>query len=147
MSYSCPLNFEQVDSNVSRLNSLLVATLVILYFVTSNLFILYFLALDFILRLFIKKACSPLHTIASFIKETLKIKEKFTDGGAKRLAGYFGLVFVLLLIGTHLLNLWIPSLVIGAIFVTCSLLDVLFNYCLGCKIYYIIKKIFPNFMS
>lgn len=147
MSYSCPLNFEQVDSNVSRISSLIVALLVLFYFISSNLFILYFLAFDFVIRLFIKKGCSPVHTVASFLKETFKIEEKFTDGGAKRLAGYFGLVFVLLLILTHSLNLWILSFAVGAIFVTCSLLDVIFNYCLGCKIYYIIKKIFPSFMS
>jgi hypothetical protein len=147
MSYSCPINFEQIDANVSRFSAFLVAHLVVGYLISSNIFILYFLALDFILRLFVKKGCSPLFIIAQFFKDILKIKEKFTDGGAKRLAGYFGLVFVLLLILTHLLDLWILSLVIATIFLSCSLLDVIFNYCLGCKIYFIIKKIFPNFMQ
>lgn len=147
MSYSCPLNFEQVDSNVSRISALFVALLVISYLVSSNIFILYFLALDFSIRLFFKKGCSPVHTVALFVKDILKLKDEFTDGGAKRLAGYFGLAFLLLVILTHHLHLWILSFVIALVFIACSLLDVFFNYCMGCRIYFIIKKIFPSFMS
>lgn len=146
MSYSCPLNFIQVDSNASRLSSLMVALLVITYLLTSNEFILYFLILDFFLKLFVNKDYSLIFTIALFLRKSLKMQEKFTDGGAKRLAGIFGLIFVSGLVVTHFLALETISLVIAGIFLSCSLLDVFINYCLGCQIYYIIKKIYPNFM-
>ncbi len=147
MSYSCPLTFEQVDSNVSRLNSLFVSSLVIAYLVSLNAFLLYFLALDFSLRLFISKGSSPLYMFSLFFKEMFNMQEKFTDGGAKRLAAYFGLLFVLMLIVTHLFDLWILSLVVAVIFLSCSILDAFFNFCLGCQIYHIIKKIYPAFMQ
>jgi len=147
MSSSCPLNFERVDSNVSRLSSLTVAFLVILYLFSSNIYILMFLALDFIVKLFVNKELSPISILSHFIKRTLRIKDKFTDGGAKRLAGMFGLLFVVLLILTHFLNIWVASLVVAGIFLSCSLFDVLFNYCIGCKVYFIVKRIYPSFMS
>ena len=75
------------------------------------------------------------------------MKEKFADGGAKRLAGMFGLLFVFLLIIAHFLNAPFISLVVAAIFLSCSLLDLFFSYCIGCKIYFIIKKVYPAFMS
>ena len=106
-----------------------------------------FLVFDFVMKLFIKKDSSILFISAIYLRELLNIKEKLTDGGAKRLAGMFGLTFIILLIITDILNLWIPSIIVAAIFITCLLLDVLANYCLGCKIYFIIKKIYPSFMN
>ena len=147
MSNSCPLNFERVDSNVSRLSALFVASLVILYLFSSNIYILIFLALDFIIKLFLNKEFSPISMLSKQVKSLFKMKEKFTDGGAKRLAGMFGLVFVFLLIIAHFLNALFISLVVAAIFLSCSLLDVFFNYCIGCKIYFIIKRVYPAFMS
>ena len=147
MSNSCPLNFERVDSNVSRLSSLFVASLVTLYLFTSNIYILIFLVLDFTIKLFINRELSPIVMLAHSIKVTFRIKDKFSDGGAKRLAGMFGLIFVFLLIATHFLNAWVGSLIVAGILLSCSLFDVFFNYCIGCKVYFIIKRIYPSFMN
>mgnify|MGYP002640812494 FL=1 len=147
MIYSCPLNFVQVDSNASRLSSLIVALLVITYLYTSVPYILYFLMIDFTLRLFVNKKYSIIATTVLFLRKFFKIEEKFTDGGAKKLAGIFGLIFVTMLSITYFLDLEIVTYIIAGIFLACSLLDVFINYCLGCHIYYIIKKLYPSFMS
>ncbi len=147
MSNSCPLNFVKVDSNIARFSSLFVALLVITYLYTSNVFLLYFLVFDFVMKLFLNPGISPISMLATFLKGVFKIEDKFTDGGAKKLAGYFGLSFVLLLIVAHYFDVWTLSLGIAIVFLSCSLLDVFFNFCIGCKIYYIIKKIYPNFMN
>ena len=147
MSNACPLNFTKVDSNVSRFSALFVALLVLSYLATQNIYILLFLLIDFILKLFLNPGISPIMMLAEFLKSTFKIKTKYADGGAKKLAGYFGLFFVFSLIITHFLHIWLLSLGIAIVFLACSLLDVFFDYCIGCKIYFIIKKIYPNFMN
>lgn len=147
MSYSCPLNFVQVDSNASRLSSLIVASLVIIHLMTSCMLILLFLILDFSVRLFVDKKYSPIWIVALALRKTLKIEEKFTDGGAKRLAGIFGLIFVSSLLITNIFELQTLTFIVAGIFLACSLLDVFINYCLGCQIYYIIKKLYPSFMD
>ncbi len=147
MSYSCPLNFVQVDSNASRLSSLMVAALVVIYLISSYTFILYFLILDFSLKLFVDKKYSLISIIALAMRKSLKIEEKFTDGGAKRLAGIFGLIFVSSLLITDILVLETLTFIVAGIFLSCSLLDVFINYCLGCQIYYIVKKLYPSFMD
>jgi len=103
--------------------------------------------LDFTIKLFINRELSPIVMLAHSIKVTFRIKDKFSDGGAKRLAGMFGLIFVFLLIATHFLNAWVGSLIVAGIFLSCSLFDVFFNYCIGCKVYFIIKRIYPSFMN
>lgn len=147
MDYSCPISFKQIDSNVSRLISFLVSSLVILYLYTQDVYILYFVALDFVLRLFVRKESAPLYITILFLKEFINIKEKFVDSGAKRLAALFGLAFVVFLIISHFVGMWIVTLSIAGVFLACSLMDVFLNYCIGCKIYYIIKKIYPSFMK
>jgi len=147
MSNACPLNFTKVDSNVSRFSALFVAILVISYLYTHNIYILLFLFIDFVLKLFLNPGISPIMMLAELLKSIFSLKEKYVDGGAKKLAGYFGLFFVSSLIFTHFLDVWLLSLGIALVFLACSLLDVFFNYCIGCKIYFIIKKIYPNFMN
>jgi hypothetical protein len=99
------------------------------------------------MKLFLNPGVSPIHILATLFKDLFKIKPKYTDGGAKKLAGFFGLFFVFLLILFHYVDIWNISLGIAIVFLSCSLLDVFFNFCIGCKIYYIIKKIYPNFMN
>jgi len=141
------MSFKQIDSNVSRVTSFIVASFVIAYLCFDAVFILYLIAFDFIMRLFITKDSSVFYMSALLLKDIFNIKDKFVDSGSKRLAAYFGLAFVLMLIVAHSLHSWILTLSIAAIFLSCSLLDVFLDFCLGCKIYYIIKKIYPNFMS
>ena len=147
MSYSCPLSFENIDSNVSRFNSLFVSSLLITYLYTFNIVIIYFLLFEFGMRLFCKKELTILYKLSKFMKSILKLQDKFTDSGAKRLAGYFAIFFLLLLVVGSNLNLYFFSLVVGSIFLICSLMDAFFNFCIGCKIYFIIKKIYPSFMN
>jgi hypothetical protein len=144
---ACPLNFKRVDESASRISALLVSSLVLFYLISANLYILLFLFVDFVLKLFLNIASSPVGMLSEFIKTSLHIKEKFVDGGAKRLAGFFGLFFVFLLIVTHIFHSLALSLGVALVFLSCSLLDAFFSYCIGCKIYFIIKKIFPSFMN
>jgi hypothetical protein len=147
MSYSCPVNFETVDSYVARFVAFLVSSLLVVYMSTFDIFILYALFLDFVVRLFYEKKYSVVFQIARYLKKVFKLKNCPTDGGAKRLAGYFGIFFISLLIVSNYLNLHTFSMIVSVVFLTCALLEAFFSYCVGCKIYYIIKKIFPKFMS
>ena len=144
---SCPLSFESIDSNVSRFNSSLVSLLLIAYLYSLNIVIIYFLLFEFGMRLFCKKEVTILYKVATGMKNLLKLEDKFTDSGAKRLAGYFALLFLLLLVVGNNLNLYMFSYAVGGIFFVCSMMDALFNFCVGCKVYHIIKKIHPSFME
>lgn len=147
MNNSCPVNFKRIDSNVSRFTSLIVASLVITYLVYGDVMILYIIWLDFLVRLFLSRENSFFNIVSEKVKKLLKLEDKFVDSGAKQLAGYFGLTFIILLVICHYIDIYPLTLTIAIIYLTCSLLDVFINYCLGCKVYYIIKKVYPSFMS
>ena len=147
MSYACPITFEKVDSTVSRFSALLVSICIVAYLVTFNVNILYFLFIDFFMRLFCKKKFSPVFLISKVLKMVSGLKARPYDGGAAMLAGYFGIFFVFLLIIGNYFSLVTYTYIVAAMFMSCALLDVFFNYCVGCKIYFIIKKIYPSFMT
>ena len=147
MSYACPITFDKIDTNLFRINTILVSLLVVIYLLTSFVFILYFLVFDFSLKLFIKKKYSPLYFLSRFLRKSLGFSAIISDGGAKRLAQYFGLLFMILLVVAHFLENDIFLYTIATIYLLCAFFDVVFDFCLGCKIYYIIKKIYPNFMN
>ena len=147
MSYACPMSFVNVDSNVSRFNSLFVTLLVLTYLFTNNVFIMLFLVVDFAIKLFGDKKFSPVYIVAKISKKAFRIKNNMIDGGAKRLAQYFGFTFMLLLFVLHFFDAWMLTLFVAAIYLACALLDVVFDFCLGCKIYFLIKKVYPSFMQ
>jgi len=147
LSNSCPINFETVDANVARFVAFMVSSFLVVYILTFDVLILYFLFLDFMTRLFCQRKYSLIFQASKLLKSIFKLKNDPTDGGAKRLAGYFGLFFILLLVAGNHLNFHFFSIVVCVIFLSCALLEAFFSYCIGCKVYFVIKKIYPSFMS
>lgn len=144
MSQVCPLLFRQIDATTVKVTATMVMSFVIIYLVTSYIAILGFLILDFTIRLSGYKLYSPLFRSAELIQHLLRLPIKMEDAGAKRLAAFFGLFFMIGMVVSHAIGwnsgIWIFALV----FMSCVLLDLLFNYCIACKVYALSKKIYPK---
>jgi hypothetical protein len=142
MARSCPISFKQIDGTIARINAVFITLLVILFSSTSANIILYILALDFAIRLSKFKKYSPIANFSKFIKKLLKLKTKMTDAAAKKLAAFFGLFFIVIMAFLSNMGLNVALYTTTAILLTCSSLEVFFNYCLGCEIYHLYKKLF-----
>ena len=147
MSQSCPINFQTYDSTVARVASFLTALLLALYLQSGYALYVWIILLDLSVRVFVDKRYSPLYHVARFLKERLKLQSVKKDGASKKLATYFGLLFSFGIILFDTLHMQMGTVVLSGIFLTCLLLDTFFDFCLGCKIYYIVKKIYPSFMD
>ena len=141
MALSCPLSFEKIDATIARINSLWIALFLVAYFFTNSLLILLLLSVDFIIRIYGKKEYSPFVLLSTYTKNSFQLKSHFTDSGAKRLAAQFGLLFVSLLAVTQALHTEVIQFGIYTIFISCVLLELFFNYCIGCKVYFILQKL------
>lgn len=144
MAQQCPLIFRQVDATVTRINTLFVILGIIAFLLTQSSMVLILLIADFILRLYGYKHLSPINISSLFIQKKLSLPVKMEDAGAKRLAAFFGVGFTIAL----LISLWIGAYLaiafISGIFLFCAALELLFGYCIACKIYYIAKKLYPK---
>ena len=144
MSQACPLLFRQVDANISKMSAIAVSIGVITYLITMQKFILIFIIIDFMLRLSKHKGMSPIFRGSCFIKRTLDLPTRLEDAGAKRLAAVFGLVFSITILGFDFSGLILGIWIVAAIFISCVVLDLLFDYCIACKVYSIARRIYPK---
>jgi len=144
MAQSCPINFQTVDSTITRLNTLSVSILLVFFLISSNPMWLYLLFADFMMRLYGCKTLSLSFQISTLLKSVFRLQDRNVDAAAKSLAAHFGLFFVLLLIATAHLQLSGFIYIISGIFLICLITDLLFDYCVGCKVYYVLKIFFPK---
>lgn len=144
MAQQCPLIFRQVDATVTRINTLFVISAIVAFLLTQSLVILIVLIIDFMFRLYGYKHLSPIQNISLFIQKKLSLPVKMEDAGAKRLAAFFGVGFTFALLITSWLGTDLATAIIAGIFLFCAALELLFGYCIACKIYYIVKKIYPK---
>lgn len=144
MAQQCPLLFRQVDATVTRINTLFIMSGVVGYMMSHSLVILAVLITDFILRLYGVKHLSPVQNASLWIQRRFSLPEKMEDVGAKRLAALFGVGFIAAMALFHLLQMPLLVNVAAAVYLFCAALDLLFGYCIACKIYHLAKKIYPK---
>lgn len=144
MAQQCPLIFRQVDATVTRINTLFVISGISAFLVTQSTIILMLLIVDFILRLYGLKHLSPVNISSLVIQKKFSLPIKMEDAGAKRLAAFFGTGFTVALLIASLAGADLAVAFIAGIFLFCAGLELLFGYCIACKIYYIAKKISPQ---
>lgn len=147
MSQACPLAFRLIDGTLARISALFVALFVLLFLFTNQSGFLFFILIDFMMRLYGFKKYSLVLNAAILTKKIFALQTAMTDAGAKRLAAHFGVLFVVLLIIESFLALHVTLYLTALSFLLCTALEIFFGYCIGCKIYYIIKKIYPKFME
>jgi len=144
MFQACPLLYRQVDANISKMSAIAVSMGVIAYLITMQKFILVFIIIDFLLRLSKLKGFSPIFRASCMMKTLLNLPTRLEDAGAKRLAAIFGLAFSIGMLGFDFSGLIFGTWLIAAIFISCVVLDLLFDYCIACKVYSISRKIYPK---
>lgn len=144
MSKVCPLIFRQIDATISKISTALVVSSIFMYLMTLQVGILFFIAIDFVIRLSGKKKYSPIYLSAHAIQKAFHLSVKMEDAGGKRLAAFFGFAFTVGMIITYYEEWMVANSVIAVIFVSCAIPEILFGYCIACKIYTLVIKFFPN---
>lgn len=139
MSNSCPISNRQINGNLVRTYSVQVIILGALLLVTQLPLFAIILLYDFTVRALRLPSLSPIHTIGKFVITQFDIKPQMSDEAPKRFALFIGLGISLALSVLYLSNYLIIGAVLAIVLITCALLETLFNYCLGCKIYQLIQ--------
>ena len=136
---SCPISARRVDANMVRAISFQVALFTVILLVTQESFLALVLLFDFMMRTLRLSKYSPFHLISQFTLTVWGIAPKLCDESPKRFALYMGLVISMLLVLLFSAGLTSMAMGIAAILFVCALLETLFDFCIGCKIYYAIQ--------
>lgn len=137
---SCPVSFKIVDQNIIRIVASLVSALGVLFIFNPNLIILALLLYDFFVRVLGYEKISPLYNLAKLLSKLFGVKKDKIDAGPKEFALKIGFLFALLCMVAFLFNQTFTAVLIMTILTVCALLEALFNYCIGCKIYILLRR-------
>ena len=139
MAQVCPISTRRVDSNMVRVISFQVALFTVILLITKESAFAFVLLFDFFMRTLRKSQLSPFHMVAKFVLDGWGIAPKLCDESPKRFALYLGLVTSLFLVVFYAAGFTTFATAITIILLICALLETLFDFCIGCKIYYAIQ--------
>ena len=141
MSPSCPISQKRIDTNMVRVISSLVVLFTLLFCMTQMLPFILVVLFDFAMRVLGKERFSPFALTAKFIVDRLKLQPEYTDESPKRFARYLGLGMTVLIVLLAVIGFTKAAVAIGLILIICAFLEVLFDFCIGCKLYYTLQLI------
>jgi hypothetical protein len=139
MSPSCPISTRRVDTNMMRIISFQVLIFILALLFTQEKFFALILLYDFSVRALRITVLSPFHTVGKFMLNGWGAEPKFCDESPKRFALYLGLITSFFLSLFYITGNIEIAVFIAIILLTCALLETLFDFCIGCKIYYLIQ--------
>lgn len=131
----CPISNKKVDENVARLNGGLIVTLLGLFLITNNIFLIIFLLVDFFLRSAELSDYSPLANVSKFIIDKTGIKKKPINAGPKIFAARIGVIFNLAILVSIVSDLNTVTYILAGIFGICAFLEAAIGFCVACQIY------------
>ena len=131
----CPISSERIDSNVSRLTVFLNVVLMALFLVTLNPVYIIVVTVDYFIRAALDVKYSPIRLVAVGAGRGLNLEKKPIDLAQKIFASRLGLLCALASTVLVLLDYNIASMSIAGFLMVLSIMDSVFNFCVGCLIY------------
>ncbi len=141
MSVSCPISLRRVDSNIVRIIAFQVALFTIMLLLTQESIFAMVLLFDFGIRAMRLNYLSPFQLFGNFILRISSLTPKLCDESPKRFALYLGLIISSSLVVLFVLGINTLATIISIILLICAVLEMAFDFCIGCKIYYYIQLI------
>lgn len=144
MTQSCPISFKRIDANFVRIVAVQVIATALLLIFTQELIFAFILLFDFSVRILNLKKLSIFSYIAQSTIKYWNLEANFCDEAPKRFALQVGIVIITLFTLLYLLNFDIIASILVSILLLCAFLEATFDYCVGCKVYYILQYIYPK---
>lgn len=137
---SCPISSSIIDDSQFKLAGLFYIVLLCLYLVGGYLFLVGYVFVDILMRLS-PLGRSPILFLSALFAKAAKLKYIPKNEAPKRFALMLGSVMLLLIMVTHIYSLDLLAFVIASNLVVLKLLDVVLDYCVGCKLYSILTNL------
>jgi len=133
-SLICPISTNRTNRNAVRITGFLVASSIVLFAITGNIYIILALSIDFYIRAYTSLKFSPISFVASKLSKILKLKYISIDKAPKIFAARVGFIFTLAITALSFVSPSV-SLIVALILMSFALLESIFNFCVGCVVY------------
>ena len=139
MSPSCPISNRRIDTNLVRVISFQVLLFTLLFAVIQIKLFIFIMFFDFIIRALRQERYSLFTQMGKLILKQWKAIPKYSDEAPKRFALYLGLAITLIISLFSLLGFAKMATAIAFVLIICAFLEALFDFCIGCKLYYALQ--------
>ncbi len=116
-----------------------VALFTLLFLITQQSFFAWVILFDFFMRALRLSNFSLFQIIGKFVLKGWGVAPKLCDESPKRFALYLGLVTSLIIVVFYFAGFILFATVVAVILLICALLETVFDFCIGCKLYYAIQ--------
>ena len=154
LDFSCPINGEKRDNTTVRVVAGFVFTIAVIALwialrssVKTAAIITGLLALDFIIRAFIKPKYSPLATLARGVVSGLNLPKKMVDSAPKVFAARVGVAFSVTATILFSFGAVVAGAIVLGILIICAALEAFLGFCLGCWMYALFPQNIANWLS
>ena len=131
---ACPVSYDQVNKNLIKVYSSMVLIILAYTLFTKQYRAMYLISLDFMIRVFAGIKFSPLCNFITAMMKITPLKPVLVNAATKKIAAQVGLIFALVICITHLSGYDLLSSLFIYMFMFAIGLDLIFNYCLACKL-------------
>lgn len=137
----CPISDNRINERVARINAVFTILILILFGLTGSVFLILFLAFDFLLRATSYSIFSLVGISSKNIVRYLPFDVLLINAGPKIFAARIGLVLSSLIILANLTGIGWLALGIAGILGLFSFLEAAFGICVACGIYPFVYKL------
>ncbi len=130
----CPVSYDQVNKNLIKAYSSIVLIVLVYTLITGHYWAMYLISLDFIIRVFAGIKYSPLCNLLTTMMKITPLKPVLINAASKKIAAQIGMVLAFGISVCHILDYDILSNIMLYMFTFAVSLDLVFNYCLACKL-------------
>lgn len=137
----CPISKEKINEHVARLNALFTFAGITSFIISGNIFIVTFLAIDFLLRAFGHSNFSLMSIVSKGTVTYLKTNGPRINAGPKIFAARIGFGMSTAILLSGLLQLHGLAIGLSAVLGLFSLLEAAFGFCVACHVYTLLYKL------
>lgn len=133
-SLSCPISSSIINDSEFKVAGLVYIFLLFGYLFSEYLFLVGYALVDILMRLS-PLSKSPVLFFSSVVAKLTKLKYSPRNEAPKRFALILGSIMLLSIMLAHLYSFHILAFIITSNLIILKLLDVVLDYCVGCKLY------------
>jgi len=136
MNKVCPISYNVVNEQQTKINAIIVSFVLLLFILTSYNVLIAFLAIDFFVRGFFQnKKRSLINAVSFSIIDKFSLSGKKINAGPKIFAAKLGFIFSISAFSFSLIGLNVLALYFSIVFFICAFLEASVGYCVACKLY------------
>jgi len=140
MEQSCPIVYQRVDENLTRVNAFIVFFGLVLFVFFPIKWIIFLITADFLIRVVGGIKYSPICHGIKWSLNKLHEEPHLVNAGPKKFAAKIGLVLTSILSLLYIFDFTLSYEIIGVISFIAVGAEAFFGYCVACKVYNILRS-------